>query len=276
MNQNQLTQYIGSISVIILMTLCLVSCTTPKSSTTNPSKIKTMQGNHELDKDRDDNEPNHIPEKNNHILEDNSRITNSYQMANTATLIHMDSDTQLVSSYNKKDNEIEFISEIYGSEKNAIHKLPITEKENVFCINNKIIGINSNEGVRLNTYRTDLDHFYSSQLLINVDFTKAKGKNIFSFDNDFYELSGEFVRIQLNFIEYVKENSSYLTSFNKTNNITHTMPLEGDILDIKKLANKDFVVVIKLNDKIRFKIIDNECHIKWTTDYNLEEGMAYK
>lgn len=285
----QRTRYISSIIIIIMITFSLVTCST-NNEANNTKEVKQTQVNQEIhEEDRNDNQQpteNNVPNdseankieshpKKKYEISNNTRINEYFKINKDTSIINF--DDQLMRSFDVKNNEIDFITEIYNTDKKTIHTQPLKDDEKVFCVSDRVIGINSNKGLSLMDYNADFNGVYSYPILLDEDLTKAIGKKIYSFEDDIYTVAEESKYFSINFIEYVKNTLTYLISFDINDVKTYKMPLEGYVLDILKLANNDFVVAVKLNDnKVRLKVINYKCETKWTSDYNLEEGMEFK
>ncbi|GMQ57740.1 hypothetical protein AN1V17_21350 [Vallitalea sediminicola] len=168
----QRTRYISSI-IIIMIVFSLVACST-NNEANNTKEVNQTQVNQEIHEEDGndnpqptkssalvDNEANKIDNhpKKKYEISDNTRINEYFKINKDIRMISF--DDQSMKSFDVKNNGIDFINEIYSTDKKVIHTQPLKDNEKVFCVSDRIIGINSNKGLSLMYYDANFDRVYS-------------------------------------------------------------------------------------------------------------------
>jgi hypothetical protein len=273
-----------SIIVLIVITLLLTSCNNElNSEIDNLTKetlekvdvaksqelenVQTQQSDKQnviQDVQKEENENNQL---NNHIIKDNNRVNQYYSLLNKENDSYCNRVTTIyegdfiTETFNINGDQLEFNKEVNGiNEKNYLKQL--NDDEVPFYISNNLLGVNTDNGIKI--YSIFNDDNINMMQRPQFFTAKAKGNNIFEYDSRY-------------FIEFTQKDCTYLLSKDYYSIDTKQMLIEGNVLDIKKIAYKEYLVVVKMEgNQLRFMVINDNCTLKFSIDYHFDEDSEYK
>lgn len=201
-----------------------------------------------------------------HIVKDNKRITRYYELSNTNVnnidSISIEKDRFIIKSTNIDQNKIELINETCGDENIISVTKQISNDKSIFFAGYYNIGINSKEGIKVYSMYAD-DEINLYERLLSFDLTNAVGKKLINFDD-------------LYFLGYEENNFTYLISFKPYDTNQYKMSLQGDILEIKKLVDGNFIIVTQSKNELIFNLINEKCELIKATKLDLDDKLEYK